>query len=734
MTPKTRGPPSTSFAERYIPNLTALYKSTVAPKADVGTDIVIPSGDADAFRRYLKGGRVAQMGLSYRKMMSKVVPGVEPPISVDELRDAVQLVSKAGMDDHWTLLETMLDDLHRIFGSPHTLEDHRAVLYFLANSSIPRAAFPRLETIPVDVPITATDFNIVLSGLSRAGDLEALSSCMEQLPLLNIEPDQQTLILLLKGLFNGHAAQSTSSGKPVDLPILRSEVGKALDDLRPRGLPEDPEVWAAMAEGYLQVGDEETSRKAANALRSALRHTRYENLEPTSWNSLIRCTSLLDSSDKALREVVAMKEAGVAPDEETITALMASVHVGTLDDVRQVLQQVETVTGTLTSASHWAQLIDQIVHRDDGVATREGLEEALEVYHESRHLAVEPTSEIILPLIATLCNPRLVADGSSRESDLNVALGLYDDLLAAEQERYLKITSNSLAPIPFTTDTSALLSPRSEPFGPSVEVYDILLEGISSTRSLKTHDQAWELLGDMEARGLYFETAPTVRHIQAFMSRATTHKYAFSVYDRFLKLHPPSLGASKEAFLTITRQFIQLSFPPELVVPNPRLIAEFITDMRRAGFEESHAVMATYFTQLAKMAYTGAEMSTREDNKDIMMRAQWTTRLAVAWTRVDPFIQVRLSPPPSVAVMFSDLTQPSLRTDGPQSSQRHDERTHSLWVDDGRLHDLAAAVRVGSVRYLSQQRLCQYCQSRSIIPSVILKITLILDLSSFADL
>jgi hypothetical protein len=698
VTPKTRAssssssPTSTSaFVKRYIPNLAKLYQTVGKPSTE--TAVARPAGPSSqtvVFRKSLKGGRVAMLSGAYREMMAKVSPGGELPISVDELRAAIQLVGRAGTDDHWTLLETMVRDLDDLFGSPPTLEDHRAVLYFLANSSTPRAAFSRLETIPLNVPIATTDFNIVLAGLSRAGDLEALRTCMEQLPLLDLQADEQTMLIFLRGLFAGHAAALPA----VDLAALRAEVSQALDTMRPRGLPESPEIWAVLAEGYLQVGDLDTSRKATDALRIALRHARYESLSPVAWTALVRCTTVCESSAKAMREVLAMKEAGVTPDASTVQALIQTAEVGTVDQVRQLLQQVESVTGIRSTAPHWAVLIDRVVHREGGRVSRAGVEEAIKLWHESRKLAVDPSADMILPIIATLCNPAYQASAEARESDLNTALGLYDDLLAAEQERYLDIVAEPMPTVPYATDVGALLEPRTASFGPTVEVYDILLEGISSSRTLRSHDQAWELLGDMKARGLYFETAATVRHIKAFMARAKTHVYAFGCYDRFLKLHPPSLGASKEAFLAVADAFIHTSFAKQ-VNPHPRLVFEFINDMRRAGFDEAHAVMTTLLSQLANLSYTGAEMSTREENEKIMKRMAWCTRYAVAWCRTDPFIQVRrrllllLLPLP-----LADPTNARCRPpDGQAPVKRPDERPHPHRKLQRRLRDLADAVR-----------------------------------------
>lgn len=639
VTPKTRAkrgsPLSTSaFVERYIPNLSKLYQKV--GKRSTETAVArpsSPSSQTEVFRKSLRGGRVAKLSNAYREMMAKVEHGSEPPITVAELRAAIQLVGRTGTDDHWTLLETMVQDLNGVFGSPPMLEDYRAVLYFLANSSTPRAAFSRLETIPLSVSITTTDFNIVLAGLSRANDLEAVRTCIEQLPLLDLQPDEQTMLLYLRGLFAGHSAALPE----VDLAALRAEVSKALDIMRPRGLPESPDVWAVLAEGYLQVGDLETSRKATDALRAALRHARYESLSPVPWTSLVRCTSAGESTAKALREVLAMKEAGVTPDATTAQALIETAEVSTVDQVRQLLQQVESVTGVRSTAPHWAVLIDRVAHSKEG--HREGLQEAIKVYKESRKMGVDPSADLILPIIARLCNPAYPSSAQQREEDLHVALNLYDDLLAAEQERYLDIIAEPVPAMPYATDAGALLEPRTPSFGPTVEVYDILLEGISSSRTLRSHDQAWELLGDMKERGLYFETAVTVRHIKAFMARANSHKYAFGCYDRFLKLHPPALGASKEAFLAIADTFIH-STHAKLVNPHPRLVLEFINDMRRAGFDEGHAVMTTLLSQLANLSYTGAEMSTREENATIMKRMAWCTRLAVAWCRTDPFIKV----------------------------------------------------------------------------------------------
>ena len=113
------------------------------------------------------------------------------------------------------------------------------------------------------------------------------------------------------------------------------------------------------------------------------------------------------------------------------------------------------------------------------------------------------------------------------------------------------------------------------------------------------------------------------------------------MYNRFIDLHPQSMTEDEDAFLTIIRQFI-FSEWVKSPAPSYDLVGNFINDARRSGFDPSHRVMTTLFSQYARVSYTDGgmlddEVEEYQKRQPIMKK---NVRGALAWCRIDPYIQV----------------------------------------------------------------------------------------------
>ncbi|KAL7417583.1 hypothetical protein BDY24DRAFT_375329 [Mrakia frigida] len=663
-----------SLAKTYLPHLTALF--TAIKEKDKAK--ILPTGSVRpprkdpvlSFREALKSGRYHGIGPAYLESMAELEEGEFPSISEEEVRAAVQLLSRSRDEHQWTIIDTMIEDLSLRYQSSPTHLDYRAILRFLANSPTPRAAFPRLETIPLSIPISIIDFNIVLGGLSRAGDEEALRSAMEQVAILDLTPDRQTFHLYLNGLFLARAQAglppplpSSSQDDPTSISTstspLSSDVDSTLRKMSALRLPPSSATYSILAEGYRRLGDEVNTAKALELVRSTLSGEMSvvrissdgrDVLGVVPWNSLVAAASIEKSLKDGIEVVEKMKEAGVEPDEGTIDALLRGISVRKMSEVLDIAKLLESETNVELFARHWGELILKVLHPDGGPSTKATQEEALRVYNEAtmqRGILVD--AEMALPLLEAFCFP-----APGEEPNVDRSMEIYSDLLRAETLQQVNAVTNSEAVKPTSPSTSSddpssssessldIAAAENElpPLGPTVDVYDLLLNGIAASSKEKVdHPKAWKLLLDMKFRGIHFSNPTVVGHIKRFMTKASSHKEAFAMYNNFIELHPQSITADEDAFLTIVRQFIfsewwKSETPPAVLVGN------FINDARRSGFEPSHRVMTTLFSQYARVAYKdGMSLEEQETFDKIQPVVQSHVKTALAWCRIDPYIR-----------------------------------------------------------------------------------------------
>lgn len=353
------------LANQYLPNLTALVrairhrdkKKLIPPQVRENR----PKAPSVRFRDALKAGRFHGLGPAYLESMAMADEEGDPPsISADEVRAAIQLLSRSRDEYQWTTIDTMVDDLTFRYSSPPTHLDYRALLRFLASSPTPRAAFPRLETIPLSIAINIIDFNIVLRGLANAADEPALRSAMDQLPALDLTPDRTTFHIFLRGLFlaRAHAGDPayaypaegspplpSSSAVSIETAPLAADVEATLAKMANYRLPASSATYSILADGYRRLGDKANTARALDLVRSTLsgemnvvKVSKDGNdiLGVVPWNSLVEDAAIEHNLEAGVAVVERMRQEGIEPDEGTIDALLHGVSVRKLGDVLDV--------------------------------------------------------------------------------------------------------------------------------------------------------------------------------------------------------------------------------------------------------------------------------------------------------------------------------------------------------------------------------------------------------------
>lgn len=208
----------------------------------------------------------------------------------------------------------------------------------------------------------------------------------------------------------------------------------------------------------------------------------------------------------------------------------------------------------------------QVLYPDGGVPTKSSMEEALRIYNEAtlkRGILVD--TDMAIPLLEAFCYP-----APGEQPNIDRSMDIYQDLLRSEALLQVNALSDGATTPPPSTDPPAAatdtdtvdtassesesdptaptkpindiaLTPEEEavPLGPSVEVYDLILHGISRSWNEKIdHPRAWNLILDMKTRGIHFPNVAVVAHVKRFMTKATNHKEAFD--SQYLHLSVPS--------------------------------------------------------------------------------------------------------------------------------------------------------------------------------------------------
>lgn len=325
---------------QYLPHLTSLYRR-VRGREDPKTNALPAETTAaplETFRRALAQGQAYALGEPYREIARLASYGEPLSLTSAEIHRAIALLAQAGdPDTQRDLIEDMVDDFQTLFGEPPSADDHRALMSLLARTSDPRAAFPRLEAIPAEIELATSDFNVVLAGLARVGDDEALRSAMDQLETLELKADRRTYHLLLEGLCiaashrasspttafsfeEPSSASATTSNSPavtsstipndslatdaglppasstslfksdvtppghqhkVDLDFLASGTNEVLQQMTAAGVPPMSATYAVLARGHRRLGDTDGSRSYTAKVRSALRNELHKTSQPS---------------------------------------------------------------------------------------------------------------------------------------------------------------------------------------------------------------------------------------------------------------------------------------------------------------------------------------------------------------------------------------------------------------------------------------------------------------------
>jgi pentatricopeptide repeat protein len=453
------------------------------------------------------------------------------PLSHARLQSVMRFVAST---NRFTLLLKMFDDLP-LLGFEHTAHDHHILILGMARAGKVSKALKWIETMARTHGIhpSTSDWNVVLGGYRRAGDLEGMKDVVERMRAAGYAPNVVTYNSLISALF---------------------EFGR-IDDVREmvREMEENEvraDLWTetALLTGFVEAGELASAREVKQRLERVLDQVDGPPSDTAAVNAFIKFESADKGFPQGSRLAKRYRDRGYALDAWTLNTLAREGAKGlaTAEEGVRMLEDLEDVTGATADRRSWSIVLSGVLSGEGG------LPEALKVHQEARDRSIQPDSSMVQPLLQSLLLP------SPSPSSLAIAKTLYEDLAQAS---------------------------RSYHTSPDLSIYVTLLRACADP-SHPDLEYSRTLVTDMRERGVRLDGASVTWHIVALMRAASSFEEAFQAYDQIRALDPTALDQS--AYNTILAAFTSLSFPSPAspLIPTqapPPLIMEFLSDMRHSS-------------------------------------------------------------------------------------------------------------------------------------------------------
>ena len=487
------------------------------------------------------------------------------PLSRGQFQDLMRFAATTGKS---RLALRMFNDAPVRLGFHHSLEDHQILLMALARVGRLDKAIAWLESMHATHGLapTASEWNVVVQGYRREGDLDGMHAVVERMRSRGVEPNIVTYNTLIAALFE----HGNLDG-----------VRRAVADLRERAIEHDLWTEQTLLAGFLKAGELASARDVQRRLRALVVNSVAPDasgkgkaaVDHGVVNGLVQFEAVEHGFDAGVQLAGEMRARNLPIGARTLSTLVqyGVSELGSADEAAALLDRLEDALGVEPDRHAWSTVIAALARRPAGAG---GLDEALRAYQVARDRSVQPDSLMVQPLLTALLLPSPTPDA------LVAARELYDDLATSSRS--------------FTT-------------APDASVYVTLLRACADPAH---PDLEWSrsLIGDMKQRGIRLDGASTTWHIVALMRAATSFDEAFAAYDEMRALDPSVLD--RKDYNTILSAFTALTFPSsssssssssDSAAPAP-LIMEFMTDMRTSGHPPSsatYALLLTYYSRAA---------------------------------------------------------------------------------------------------------------------------------------
>ena len=463
----------------------------------------------------------------------------------------------------FTLLLRMFNDLPTLGFTPND-KDHHNLIAGMARTGKLDKALKWIESMPASHGIqpSASDWNVILNGHRRAGDVDGMRRLLERMRSAGAEPNVVSYNSLISALFE--------LGK---VP----EVREVIKEMEQRGVKKDIWTETALLGGFVDAGELGSAKEVQQRLQPVVEGPRKsKTLDIAAINALIKLEVADQGIARGLELAERYRDERRPLNERTLSTLAVegAKRVQTAEEAVRLLEDLEDATGQAAGRQAWSIAIKGLLARP------EGLSEALQLHQEARDRSIQPDSAMIQPLLGALLLP------SSSAESLAAAKELYEDLSQA---------SRAYSASPDLSIYVTLLRACADPSAPD----------LAFSRSL---------IADMRERSMRLEGPSVPWHIVALMRAATNWEEAFQAYDQIRALDVTALD--QKAYNIILAAFTSLTFPDSAAyldgavgVAPPTLIMEFLSDMRHGSPPQppnsyTYSLLLTYYSRTETASVT----------------------------------------------------------------------------------------------------------------------------------
>ncbi|GAA5986656.1 hypothetical protein JCM10908_003845 [Rhodotorula pacifica] len=478
-----------------------------------------------------------------------------PPLSPDELRALMRFAVKTR---RFQLCLRIFNDITRVFGFRHSMWDHNVLLQCLVQADRLPKALEWIESIRAAQGLTptASEWNILLQGFRRKGDLEGMQDIVARMRSTGVEPNVVSYNTLISAAFDAGQLE---------------RVRDTVREMRTAGVEPDSTTDTALLVGFLEAGELASAREVRERLGKSigpdlkLKGKMSVRQELPTVNALIKYEAVIGGFDEALALAAKYSGEGLLFDTMTVNTVFKEgiARVKTAAEGVRILERVEDATGVRSNRRTWALLISSLANdaRDAN--------EALAAYQAARDRGLEPDSGMVQPLLDIM----LQAD--VRDEHRATIKALYDDLST---------------------------SSRTYSTAPDVGIYTTILRACADVGA---PDLEWSraVVKDMRQRGVALDGPTASAHIIALMRTADSYDEAFQAYDEIRALGPSVLDL--RAYNGILAAFTSLPFSVTEAAP-PKLVMEILSDMRKSNHppnSATYSLLLTYYAYAAPSSF-----------------------------------------------------------------------------------------------------------------------------------
>ncbi|KAF7311051.1 hypothetical protein HMN09_00648700 [Mycena chlorophos] len=494
-------------------------------------------------------------------------PTTDTVLTKDQLMTIVHMLATSGRPGDLTCIRSMCDHLPRYFGVPVTSELHTVVIRgLLSQGYLPLAQewLRNIPNLPPNLPPTLEHYHTFLRSCPThvaSGHLREIVT--QRMRLTGVRPTSETFSILFRCLIHNATVSKRH--------LHRDLVHDLIVDMKVLRITPDPAMLDPVFEYYVQDG----FPGYAEELRATFDSHFSQALTADEQHQKVLRERLasVSSFQRALRMFTRLVTKGIATETtpELIRAILgSSPHLNDLRKVEEVLE-------VKADASAYAVLVNNSIRVKN-------LENGLAVYEAAKAAGIVPVAGLVAPLIRFLCSTSR-KKAHVHSAHIDKALALYGDLDEAFP-----------APEPDSPEALAAQDPSMHSHGPDINIYTMLLRGVSLSMNVQAAREVGEvLLSDMKARNVSETQSIRTSKIVLELRSCKNLDAAYNVYSKARS------ELTETSYPIILHAFSRLSHSmghPDLLVYYFQMVA----DMRQAGFRTFDRIYTDILQQFAEIA------------------------------------------------------------------------------------------------------------------------------------